>query len=171
MLADLLVPLYATTIAPTRLHGSDALNVMPARASVEYDVRPAPGTPLADVRAELAAALGDDIPHELEFPEPLTGGTVSPWQTPLADACRDWFERHDPGAALVPILCNGFTDSHYLREAFGTVAYGIWPVRHTPAEVLAEGVHGRDERLHIDDLGYAAAFHVDVCQAIGRLER
>ena len=64
-----------------------------------------------------------------------------------------------------------FTDSHHLREAFGTVAYGIWPLRHAPADVLAAGVHGRDERVHIDDLGYAAAFHVDVCLAIGRLER
>jgi hypothetical protein len=31
-------------------------------------------------------------------------------------------------------------------------------------------VHGRDERIHVDDLGYATAFHIDVCQAIGRLE-
>jgi hypothetical protein len=36
--------------------------------------------------------------------------------------------------------------------------------------VLAGGMHGRDERIHVDDLGYATAFHVDICQAIGRLE-
>jgi hypothetical protein len=30
--SELLTPLFATTIAPTRLHGSPALNVMPARA-------------------------------------------------------------------------------------------------------------------------------------------
>jgi hypothetical protein len=65
----------------------------------------------------------------------------------------------------------GFTDSHYLREAFGTIAYGIWPIRHTPNEVLAYGMHGRDERIHVDDLGYATSFHIDVCQAIGQLER
>src|SRR5581483_3604995 len=64
MLRDLLVPLYATTIAPTRLHGSDALNVMPARASVECDCRPVPGTSVTELRAELAALLGDDIAHE-----------------------------------------------------------------------------------------------------------
>jgi acetylornithine deacetylase/succinyl-diaminopimelate desuccinylase-like protein len=171
LLGDLLAPLYATTIAPTRLHGSGALNVMPARASVECDCRPVPGASIEELSAELAAALGGDVPYELEFPEPLTGGSVSAWDTPLADACRDWFARRDPGATLVPIVCNGFTDSHHLREAFGTVAYGIWPVRHTPAEVLAAGVHGRDERVHVDDLGYAAAFHLDVCLTVGRLER
>jgi acetylornithine deacetylase/succinyl-diaminopimelate desuccinylase-like protein len=171
MLRDLLVPLYATTIAPTRLHGSTALNVMPARASVECDCRPVAGTPVEDLRAELAAALGDDVPYEITYPEPLTGGSVSTFETPLADACRDWFARHDPGATLLPMICNGFTDSHYLREAFGTVAYGIWPIRHTPNEVLAGGMHGRDERIHVDDLGYATAFHIDVCLAMGRLER
>jgi acetylornithine deacetylase/succinyl-diaminopimelate desuccinylase-like protein len=170
MLRDLLVPLYATTIAPTRLHGSAALNVMPARASVECDCRPVAGTPVEELRAELAAALGEGIPYEIDYPEPLTGGSVSSFETPLADACRDWLSRHDPDATLLPMICNGFTDSHYLREAFGTVAYGIWPVRHTPNEVLAGGVHGRDERIHVDDLGYATAFHIDVCQAIGRLE-
>jgi acetylornithine deacetylase/succinyl-diaminopimelate desuccinylase-like protein len=171
MLRDLLVPLYATTIAPTRLHGSTALNVKPARASVECDCRPVAGTPIEDLHAQLAAALGDDIPHEITYAAALTGGSVSGFETPLADACRDWFGRHDPRATLLPMICNGFTDSHYLREAFGTVAYGIWPIRHTPNEVLAAGIHGRDERIHVDDLGYATAFHIDVCQAMGRLER
>jgi len=171
MLRDLLVPLYATTIAPTRLSGSTALNVMPARASVECDCRPVAGASIDELRAELGEALGDDIPYEIAYPEPLAGGSVSPFETPLADACRSWFARNDPGATLLPMICNGFTDSHYLREAFGTIAYGIWPVRHTPNEVLAGGVHGRDERIHVRDLGYATAFHLDVCRAIGRLER
>jgi acetylornithine deacetylase/succinyl-diaminopimelate desuccinylase-like protein len=170
MLRDLLVPLFATTIAPTRLQGSTALNVMPARASVECDCRPVAGTPLDELHAELAAALGDGIPYQITYPEALTGGSVSSFETPLADACREWFADHDPGATLLPTICNGFTDSHHLRETFGTVAYGIWPIRHTPSEVLAAGVHGRDERIHVDDLGYATAFHIDVCRAVGRLE-
>jgi acetylornithine deacetylase/succinyl-diaminopimelate desuccinylase-like protein len=170
MLRDLLVPLVATTIAPTRLQGSTSLNVMPARASVECDCRPVAGTPLDELHAELAAALGDGIPYQITYPEALTGGSVSSFETPLADVCREWFADHDPNAALLPMICNGFTDSHYLRETFGTVAYGIWPIRYTPTEVLAAGVHGRDERIHVDDLGYATAFHIDVCRAIGRLE-
>ena len=170
MLRDLLVPVYATTIAPTRLEGSTALNVIPARASVECDCRPVAGASIGELRAELAEALGDGIPYEIAYPEALAVGSVSPFETPLADACRCWFARRDSGATLLPMICNGFTDSHYLREAFGTIAYGIWPIRHTPNEVLAEGVHGRDERIHVDDLGYATAFHIDVCQAIGRLE-
>ena len=55
---------------------------------------------------------------------------------------------------VVPTILNGYTDSHQMREAFGTVAYGIWPVRSTPYDVVASGVHGADERIHVDDLGY-----------------
>ena len=72
----------------------------------------------------------------------------------------------DPEAELLPTICNGFTDSHYLREAFGAVAYGIWPVRTTPYAVAAAGVHGVDERIHVDDVGLATRFHVELCRAL-----
>jgi acetylornithine deacetylase/succinyl-diaminopimelate desuccinylase-like protein len=169
--AELVAPLFATTIAPTRLRGSEARNVMPARASVECDIRILPGTTEAELRAELAAVLGTDVPHEVEFLEPPNGGSVSPIDTPLFDVCRRWVAANDPGAILLPTVCTGFTDSHFMREAFGSVAYGFWPMRHTPYEVAAAGVHGVDERIHVDDLGYATRFHVEACRAIGALGR
>jgi acetylornithine deacetylase/succinyl-diaminopimelate desuccinylase-like protein len=167
--ADLLAPLFATTIAPTRLHGSQALNVMPARASVDCDCRLVPGTTEEHLLRELADALGDDVPHEVEVINGLIGGSVSPTDTPLYGFCGDFFAANDPEAILVPTILNGYTDSHPMREAFGTVAYGIWPVRSTPYEVVASGVHGADERIHVDDLGYATRFHIEACRAIGAL--
>ena len=133
---DLLPPLFGVTIAPTRLAGSSALNVMPSRATVECDCRVLPGMGESDLDAELRAALGDDLPYELEFREPPTGGTVAPIDTPLFEVCRRFLERNDPGAILLPVVSSGFTDSHFMRERFGTVAYGFWPSRHTPVEVL-----------------------------------
>jgi acetylornithine deacetylase/succinyl-diaminopimelate desuccinylase-like protein len=169
--AELVAPLFATTIAPTRLRGSDARNVMPARASVECDIRVLPGTTGAQLQAELAAALGTDVPHEVEFLEPPNGGSVSPIDTPLYDVCRRWLAENDPGAILLPTVCTGFTDSHFMRDAFGAVAYGFWPMRHTPYEVAAAGIHSVDERVHVDDLGYATRFHVEACRAIGVVGR
>ncbi len=166
---DLVGPLFATTIAPTRLTGSVARNVMPGRAMVDCDCRVLPGTTEADLRAELAAALGDDLPYEVAFPEPATGGSVSPIDTPLYEACRRFIADNDPGAILLPTLGTGFTDSHFMRDAFGAVAYGFWPTRHTPYEVAAAGVHSHDERIHIDDLGYATRFGVEACRAIGSM--
>ena len=169
--AELVAPLFSTTIAPTRLRGSDARNVMPARASVECDCRVVPGTTEDELASELAAALGTDVPHEVAFLEPPNGGSVSPIDTPLYDVCRAWLAENDPGAVLLPTVCTGFTDSHFMRDAFGSVAYGFWPMRHTPYEVAAAGIHSVDERVHVDDLGYATRFHVEACRAIGALGR
>jgi acetylornithine deacetylase/succinyl-diaminopimelate desuccinylase-like protein len=168
---ELVGPLFQTTIAPTRLRGSTARNVMPARASVECDCRVLPGTAEADLEAELRAALGEDLAYDLEFLEPPIGGSVSPIDTPLFEVCRRFVAENDPGAVLLPTLCTGFTDSHFMREAFGSVAYGFWPMRHTPYEVAAAGIHSTDERIHADDLGYATRFHVEACRAIGALRR
>jgi acetylornithine deacetylase/succinyl-diaminopimelate desuccinylase-like protein len=169
--AELVAPLFSTTIAPTRLRGSDARNVMPARASVECDCRVVPGTTEDELAAELATALGTDLPHEVEFLEPPNGGSVSPIGTPLYEVCRAWVAENDPGAILLPTVCTGFTDSHFMRDAFGSVAYGFWPMRHTPYEVAAAGIHSVDERIHVDDLGYATRFHVEACRAVGAMGR
>jgi acetylornithine deacetylase/succinyl-diaminopimelate desuccinylase-like protein len=166
---DTLPPLFGATIAPTRLIGSQARNVMPGRASVECDCRVLPGMGPADLEDELRRALGDDLPYEIEFLEEPTGGTIAPVDTPLFEVCQRFLDAHDPGAVLLPVLSTGFTDSHFLRKTFGTVAYGFWPSRHTPIEVLHSGVHNRDERIHIDDLGYAIRFHLEACRAIGSL--
>ena len=56
---ELLPPLFGTTIAPTRLRGSAARNVMPGRAAVECDCRVVPGTAEAELEAEFRSALGE----------------------------------------------------------------------------------------------------------------
>ena len=166
-LSNLIEPLLSTTIAPTRLHGSEALNVLPGRASVDCDCRVLPGTTEDQVLTELKEALGDDIPYELEVLDPLVGGTFSPLDSPLFAACESFLEAHDPGVILLPTICTGFTDSHFMRAAFGSVAYGIWPARATPIE-LFDCAHGHDERVHVDDLGYATLFHIEVCRSLLR---
>jgi acetylornithine deacetylase/succinyl-diaminopimelate desuccinylase-like protein len=156
-----LAPLFGATIAPTRLYGSSARNVMPARASVECDCRVLPEVGAADLERELRTALGDDIPYLLDFFEEPTGGTVAPIDTPLFEICQDFLKENDPvGPTLLPLVSPGFTDSHFMRERFGTVAYGFWPMRSTPVAVYHEGFHNRDERIHSDDLVYALRFHL-----------
>jgi acetylornithine deacetylase/succinyl-diaminopimelate desuccinylase-like protein len=165
-LRQLIGPLFSTTIAPTRLRGSDALNVLPGRASVDCDCRLLPGKTEAQLEAELADALGTDVPYELELIDPLVGGTISSIDSPLFEACADFLRARDPDAIVLPTICTGFTDSHYTRATFGSVAYGFWPARATPLDVWARTVHGDDERVHVDDLGYATSFHVEACRAL-----
>jgi acetylornithine deacetylase/succinyl-diaminopimelate desuccinylase-like protein len=165
-LGQMLEPLFSTTIAPTRLHGSDALNVLPGRASVDCDCRLLPGTTVEELLEELELALGTDLPYELEVLDAPVGGTISSADSPLFSACGDVLHATDPDAVLLPTLCVGFTDSHYMRAAFGSVAYGLWPSSHTPYEVWSSTVHAHDERVHVDDLGYATSFHIEVCRAL-----
>jgi acetylornithine deacetylase/succinyl-diaminopimelate desuccinylase-like protein len=49
----------------------------------------------------------------------------------------------------------GFTDSHWLREAFDTVVYGFFPMRAMEAQVAARLIHSADERIPVDDLELA----------------
>ncbi len=165
-LRGMIAPLFSTTIAPTRLQGSGALNVLPARASVDCDCRLLPGTTLEELRAELVEALGTDLAYELEFLDPLVGGTISTLDSPLHTICERFIARHDPKAILLPTICTGFTDSHFARKSYGSVAYGFWPMRRTPYEVWSTTVHGHDERVHADDLGYATLFHLEACRAL-----
>ncbi|MDW8338637.1 MAG: peptidase M20, partial [Thermoleophilia bacterium] len=80
------------------------------------------------------------------------GGTRSALDTPLWRALAEFTAGIEPGATLVPIACPGFTDSHYLREAFGTVAYGFFPIKAMASELAVTLVHSANERIAIDDL-------------------
>ena len=166
---DDLPPLFRTTIAPTILQGSRALNVMPGRASVTCDCRVLPGTGPAELQRELKVALGSDIPYELDFLEDPTGGTVAPINTQLYRVCEQFLAEHEPRSTLLPTISTGFTDAHFMREAFGTVAYGFWPCRTTPSDVYLGGIHNKDERIHVDDLVYATRFHLFATERMGSI--
>jgi acetylornithine deacetylase/succinyl-diaminopimelate desuccinylase-like protein len=161
-LVDTLPALAGTTMAPTMLTGSNKRNVMPARASMELDCRILPGTTAAEVELEVRDRLGDDIPYELSWPEPLIEGSSSPAQGPVLGACRRFLAAEGDDVVLLPVLGTGFTDSVYLRAGAGTTAYGFSPFRRTPTEILEAGFHNADERVHVDDLLLATRFHIDL---------
>jgi acetylornithine deacetylase/succinyl-diaminopimelate desuccinylase-like protein len=134
--------------------------VIPARAGVELDCRTLPGTTPEDVERDVRDRLGDGVEYELSFPEPMIAGNYSPTGGPLWDAIVAWLETlGDPAPTLLPSLGTGFTDSVYLREAFGCVAYGFSPLRATTPEIADAGYHAKDERMHIDDLALGLDFH------------
>ncbi len=78
--------------------------------------------------------------------------------TPLWEAVESFVADAEPGAAVAPICVPGFTDSHWLREAFGTVAYGFFPLRAMSAELAARLIHSADERVAVDDLELGLEF-------------
>ena len=148
--AEMVEPLLSATFAPTMITASEKRNVIPALCEVTVDCRLLPGTSPADIEPTIRTVLGDDAEYEIEFTE-AHGGTRSALDTELWRAVESFVAEIDPGAQAVPTCTAGFTDSHWLREAFGTVAYGFFPVRMAP-ELMAQLIHSADERIPVDDL-------------------
>ncbi len=166
---ELVEPLLAPTFAPTMASASQKRNVIPALCEVTVDCRVLPGQDLEALDRLVHELLGrDDYEHELLE---AAGGTRSPGDTPLWDAIASFVRELEPEAAAVPYCVPGFTDSHWLRAAFGTVAYGFFPIRAMEAELAARLIHSADERVHVDDLELGTEFLRHVARAIGALER
>jgi acetylornithine deacetylase/succinyl-diaminopimelate desuccinylase-like protein len=155
LLPALVQPLLALTLSPTMIDASHKRNVIPGACEVTVDCRLLPGQSPADAEAIVRAALGDGE-YELEFLESV-GGTRSDLRTGLWDALADFTTTIEPGARLVPFACPGFTDSHFLREAFGTTAYGFFPIREMDSEVATKLVHSANERIAVSDLELGTA--------------
>ncbi len=144
--------LLAPTFAPTMISASRKRNVIPSLCEVEVDCRLLPGQHPNHVEPFIRAVLGADLEYDLEWLE-AQGGTRSPLDTPLWRALEEFVEEAEPGARVAPLACVGFTDSHWLREAFGTVAYGFFPASgELPPDVAVALVHSADERVPVADL-------------------
>ena len=165
-LGDTILALMGPTMAPTMLWGSNKRNVMPARATAEVDIRVLPGTTPADVEARVRALLGDDLPYELEWPEEIIEASSSPVEGVVPAAVAAFLAEDGDPASVLPTLCTGFTDSNFLRAAWGTQAYGFSPFRTTPTEVLDAGYHNANERVHVDDLLLSTRFHLDLARRV-----
>jgi acetylornithine deacetylase/succinyl-diaminopimelate desuccinylase-like protein len=149
-LPTLVEPLLSLTLSPTMIDASHQRNVIPARCEIIVDCRLLPEQTPADAEPLIRGALGNGS-YELEFTEAV-GGTRSPIQTPLWDVLEQFTAEIEPGARLAPMACAGFTDSHYLREAYGTVAYGYFPIKAMDTELVTKLIHSANERAHVDDL-------------------
>jgi len=162
--AEMVEPLLSLTLAPTMITASQKRNVIPAVCDVVVDSRLLPETTPAEQHAIVRSVLGDGE-YELEELE-AHGGTRSPIESPLWDAVADWVSDVEPDAKPAPICVAGFTDSHWFREAFGTVAYGFFPSRAMPAELAARLIHSADERIPVEDLELGVSFMRHAAQAM-----
>jgi len=136
------------TISITRLNGSDKVNVIPAEATAELDVRLLPGeNPEAFIK-ELKQTLADDsikIEVILSFP-PAT----SPPHPEAMRVITEMARSRDGGVPVVSPLVRGFTDCHFFREK-NIPCFGFLPLRHPASE--SGLVHGINERITVESMG------------------
>lgn len=135
------------TISITGIKGSDKINVIPAEAWAEVDVRLLPGEEPQAFIGELRRVLADDS-IKIEILLSRTAAT-SPTSPEAMKVITDYAKANDPGAAVLFPVGSGFTDCHFFR-AKGIPCLGFLPQRSTPS---SEGlVHGVDERMPVERL-------------------
>jgi acetylornithine deacetylase/succinyl-diaminopimelate desuccinylase-like protein len=151
--AELLEPLLSLTLSPTMISASDTRNVIPYLCEVVVDCRLLPGQTQDEVEPVLKQVLREGE-YDFEWLDGR-GGTRSELGTPLWSAVESFVARVEPEATVLPVSVAGFTDSHWLRDAFGTVAYGFFPTKAMDPQLAARLIHSADERIELDDLELA----------------
>ena len=165
VLAILVEPMLGVTFAPTKIHASDKINVLPSQVVIDVDCRVPPGLGEELVRRRIEEVLGGGG-YRYEFFERVVGN-ASPVDSPLMDVIKDWVGRTEPEAAVVPTILPGFTDSRTFRNAFpDCVAYGFFPHSTMTAHEAAPLIHSADERIPVADLDLATDFFTFATRSI-----
>jgi acetylornithine deacetylase/succinyl-diaminopimelate desuccinylase-like protein len=157
-------PMLSFTVSPTMIEASKQRNVIPALCDVICDCRLLPGQTQEEAEQAIRECLGEGD-YELRWVEGV-GGTRSPIEGPLWDAVESFVAEEDPGAVLAPVVVPGFTDSHFMREAFGTICYGFFPMRTMDSELAARLIHSADERIPVQDLELGTRFLLHVVRTL-----
>jgi acetylornithine deacetylase/succinyl-diaminopimelate desuccinylase-like protein len=147
------------TISITVLTGSNKTNVIPPEASAEIDIRLLPDQDPAAFLAELKKIVNDTAVH---FEQPLTmkPPLESPINTDLFKAIEHASHDRDPKAIITSVMLAGATDRPAYRS-LGIVTYGFSPFKVEIADGQ-KGVHGNDERLSVENVGFGVKYLYDV---------
>ena len=137
-----------TTCIVSQIEGGHAPNAIPQHVKANVNCRILPGTPVADVQAQLVKLIGDDA---VKVSPKGEGGVMSP-MPPLTESivapARKVAEKLWPGVVIVPTMLPGYTDGKYLNPA-GIPTYGLSGLFED-----AEGnyIHGLNERMRVKSL-------------------
>jgi acetylornithine deacetylase/succinyl-diaminopimelate desuccinylase-like protein len=147
------------TISLTGLHGSNKTNVIPAEASADIDIRLLPDTDPKEFLDNLKRIVNDTAvvwTAQLAPKAPLESPTDNDLFHAIERAARD----RDPKAFVTTPMLTGATDRPTYR-ALGIVTYGFDPFKVEAADAQ-KGVHGNDERLSTENVGFGVKYLYDV---------
>ena len=155
--------LLRTTISPTVLTGSNKTNTIPQQASAELDIRLLPDEDTLAFRRTLESVI-DDPAVKLQSIAPLPPRFDAPLDTELFRAIERVAARMLPGVPVATSISPGASDRPSYARA-GLVCYGIDPYLVELAETR-RGVHGNDERLSVENVGWGVKFYVELLRAV-----
>ena len=135
------------TATPTMLQAGVRQNVVPSEARGVVNVRLLPGNQLDPLLAKLKLLVNDPA---VRFEIEPGGGEAAPSSTQSGDLYRTIAQvaaQKFPGAAVLPYMSTGFSDSWELRMR-NVQAYGFVPFPLTEDDWAR--VHGDNERIPVD---------------------
>ncbi len=147
------------TVTPTMLSAGNKINVIPSVAEARCDARLLPGQTAHDLARELQPIVGREV--DIEFLDD-TVALETDFKTPLFSTISRVMARYTPDASVLPYLVVGATDARHVGK-LGTHVYGFSPMMGPTAEL--DRVHGHDERISIENLGFGTrVLHDIVCE-------
>lgn len=147
------------TISLTGLVGSTKTNVIPGVATADIDVRLLPDQDAAEFLRTLQNVVGDTAVHFVTLLQPKTP-LESPIATDLFRAIERAARDREPTAFVTTPMETAATDRPTYRK-LGITTYGLSPFL-VPRPEIQRGMHGNDERLSVDNVGYGVRFLYDV---------
>ena len=153
-------PLFRHTVNATMVQGGEKVNVLPSEIVVDLDGRLLPGFGPEDMLAEVGQIIGPDVELEISRYDP---GPAEP-DMGLFPILSDILRAADPAAVPVPMLLPGATDGR-LFARLGIQTYGFLPMPLPPGFNFIETIHGSDERIPVEALGFGAeAIYQLICR-------
>jgi len=147
------------TISLTGLAGSNKTNVIPGVATADIDVRLLPDQDPAEFLATLQRVVGDTAVHFTTLAN-SKAPLESPIDTDLFRAIEKAAHDREPRAFVTTPMETAATDRPTYRKV-GITTYGFSPFK-IPRPEIQRGMHGNDERLSVENVGYGVRFYYDV---------
>jgi len=153
--------LLRNTISPTVLVGSNKTNTIPPEASAELDIRLLPDQDTLAFRRELLRVIAD-TGITLTLIGDMAPRFSAPLDTEMSRAIQKTAARLLPGVPFATTVSTGATDRPYYAGA-GLICYGVDPFL-VDVEEGRRGVHGNDERVSIENLGFGLRLYSGVLE-------
>lgn len=150
-----------TTCVATLIEGGHAINALPQRAFANINCRMFPGDRVANVQAQIVAALADPAITVTAVP-PVNPTPPPPPLTPAVfGVAKTIAAKHFPGVPVLPVLLTGATDGRFLT-GFGVPTYGVPGSMSRPE---GDGLHGLNERKSVAGLYAERDYLFDLIKA------
>lgn len=161
---EALQAMFHTTVAITTLSAGQGASMLPDEAEVDLSVRYL----RPQDRGEAIRRIGNVLAKLSTRPEMTIDKEArirsAPIDSPLAAAMHEAMASLDPGVRLIPTLLPASSDLRDLEER--TIAYGFTPMRGVSADKVARLVHGRDERIAINDVAFGIEATVETARRL-----